>query len=271
MSAVLTLAAVLAAPPLPVAPRPRPGALADEARAVVAAVVEAARENRRRPRFFDPGARPPYRLSGDALANYYARRAAAAARKLPAGRRARAYLLGLGVALDTSALLRKNPVTGLLWARVETRDARSARLEVLGRPTLHGRHDLLQHFVVSAALTAVLGARAAEAAGVFKELLDSEEGGSGFSFADLAADLGGIGFAQQVLGQPGRLAELEKSFAAARYALPPKGLMEGLSRAQFERRYGSPTDKRFRTALEDLRKRTLSLPGYSSGSASSGA
>ena len=54
---------------------------------------------------------------------------------------------------------------------------------------MRGRHDLAQHVGVSAALTALSGPRAAEAAGLLKELLDSGEGGSVFSFADLAADL----------------------------------------------------------------------------------
>jgi hypothetical protein len=222
------------------------------ARSVIAAVVVAAQRNAAR----------PAPLKGDALTEHYVRAAAAAARKLPEKERAPAFLLGIGVALDTAALLRKNPVTGDLWNRLETEKERGQRLKVIGTPTVHGRHDLAQHFAVSAALTASHGARAAETAGVLKELLDAEEGGSGFSFADLAADLAGVALGEQVLRRPARLGALEKDFAVRDYVPPPRGLEEGLARADFERRYGGVTDKRFRAALEGLRKRVRALPGH---------
>jgi hypothetical protein len=240
-----------AAPPI------RPSSLATriaDARAVLAAAVAAARRNAR-------AARP---RRADALTAYYVRQSAAAAGRLP-GRasteRARAFLLAVGVLLDDSSLLRKNPVTGLLWRRLETNAERGRRLAVLGTPTVHGRHDLAQHFAVSAALTAVAGAPAAEAAGVLKELLDAE-GGSGFSFADLAADLAGVAFAEDLLRSPQRLARVAKAFRVPDYAPSPRGLTEGLTRRQFERRYGSVTDKRFRTAVEALRRRVRTLPAY---------
>jgi hypothetical protein len=221
------------------------------ARTVVAAVVEAAGQNARR----------PAPLRGDQLTEYYVRAAARAARKLPEAERAPAFLLGIGVALDTAALLRKAPGTGELWKKIESDKERTKRLKVIGQPAMHGRHDLTQHFVVSAALTVSHGAKAAELAGILKELLDAA-GTSGFSFADLASDLAGIAFAQQVLRSPGRLANLEKAFAVRDYSLTPKGLVEGLSSAEFERRFGSVSDKRFRAELEALRKRVRALPGH---------
>src|SRR5205085_1816718 len=127
---------------------------------------------------------------------------------------------------------------------------------------MHGRHDLAQHFVVSAALTALLGARAAEAAGLLKEWLDSGEGGSGFSFADLAADLSGIALAERLLAKPGHLAELEKRFRVTDHSVAPKGLKEDLSRKEFEKQYGSLSDARFRKALKELRQRVQALPAY---------
>jgi hypothetical protein len=230
------------------------------ARKVVAAVVEAARRNGRLPARGQPRARPPFRRSGDALTEYYTRAAARAARKFPAREAAAAFLLGLGVALDTSALLRKNPFTGGLWRRVESDRERTERLKVLGTPTVHGRHDLAQHFVVSGALTAVNGARAAEAAGILKEMLDAE-GSSGFSFADLAADLAGVALGERLMKKPTLLARVEKSFRVKDHVLPPRGLAEGLSSDAFAKRYGSVRDRRFRAALNDLRKRTRALPG----------
>jgi hypothetical protein len=133
---------------------------------------------------------------------------------------------------------------------------------VLGTPTVHGRHDLAQHFGVSAALTAWAGARRAEAMGLAKEWLDAAEGGSGFSFADLAADLAGVTFASRVLDKPARLAALEKGFRVADFTVAPKGLDEGLSQKEFAKRYGSLRDERFKKALEALRKRVQDRPGF---------
>jgi hypothetical protein len=227
-------------------------ALLESARPVVAAVVAAARDNRR-------AAAP---AAGDDLTQLYVRAAAAAAGKLPAKQAAPAFLLALGVALDDSDLMRRNPVTAAAWKRVETDAERAVRLKVLGTPTVHGRHDLAQHFGVSCSLAALLGLKAAEAAGLLKEVLDAEEGGSGFSFADLAADLSGVHFARRLLEKPARLAGVEKGFTVAAVALSPKGLVEGLSSKEFEKRYGSIQDERFRKALEALRARVKTLPGH---------
>jgi hypothetical protein len=230
----------------------------ENARHVVAAVVDAAKRNRELPARGDG----PRRQTGDGLTAYYFREAATAAGRLPADQAIPACLIGLGVALDTSDLLRKNPVTAQLWRKVESDDDRAARLRVLGQPTIHGRHDLAQHFVVSGALTALGGPKAAEAAGVLKELLDSQPGGSGFSFADLAADLSGIAFARHLADSPRALARVADSFTVAAYALPPDGLPEGLTSREFVRQYGSPSDKRFLDRRDDIQQRIQALPGY---------
>jgi hypothetical protein len=232
------------------------------ARTVLASIVRAAGENHDLPERGKPGARGPFRRSGDELTEYYVRAAARSAREVPAEQRAAAFLLAIGVALDDSDLLRKNLITGPLWRRVESDEERKGRLRVLGEPKVHGRHDLAQHFGVSAALTAVNGEKAAEAAGILKEMLDSRRGGSGFSFADLAADLSGIAFAAQMLKSPEDLARVASGFTVADHALPPDGLPEGLTQAEFARQYGSTSDERFTSRLESIRKRVGALPGY---------
>jgi hypothetical protein len=237
------------------ADKPDAAQLEKDARAVVAAVVGAARENRR-------SAEP---LAGDELTAALVRAAAGAARKLPEARSGPAFALAVGIALDTSDLMRVNPVVGATWKRVESDPERKVRLKVLGTPTVHGRHDLAQHFAVSAALTAVLGEKKAESAGIIKELLDSGEGGSGFSFADLAADLAGIALARRVLARPAALAEAQKRFRVADFALPPTGLVEGLTLAEFEKRYGGTRDPRFKKARDDLVRRIAALPGHKDG------
>lgn len=235
--------------------------LAENAQTVLAAIVKAADANHRLPERGTAGARPPFRRTGEELTVYYVRAGAAAARKLPEKEAAPAFALALGIALDDSSLLRSNLLTRALWRKVEPDDQRKQRLAVLGSPTLHGRHDLAQHFSVSAALTAVTGPQAAESAGLLKEMLDAR-GGSGFSFADLSADFAGIAFARRLLDKPSWLAEVEKGFRIEDYAISPRGLPEGLTAAEFEKQYGSLKDERFRRLQADIRKRIDALPGY---------
>ena len=179
--------------------------LVDATKSVVAAIVEAGQKNQQLPRAGDPGAKPPFRREKDDLTAYYFQEAALAAGKLPADQVVPAYLLALGIALDSSDMMRRNLVTRGFWRKVENDDDWKRRLAVLGEPMVQGRHDLCQHFVVSAALTAMLGAKNAESAGILKEMLDARDGGSGFSFNDLSADLAGVAFAQQLLRTPKQL------------------------------------------------------------------
>ena len=60
---------------------------------------------------------------------------------------------------------------------------------------LRQRTDLSQHFLVSAAISVNAGSAVADTIGLWKEISDSD-GGSGFSFADLAADRAGVRFAE---------------------------------------------------------------------------
>ncbi|MFM7148280.1 MAG: hypothetical protein ACKO23_00390 [Gemmataceae bacterium] len=199
---------------------------------------------------------------GDVRLDQLIRSGAQAAGTLPESVRVPAFLLGMGAALDTSNLLRENPVLGPRWKGLETPEQRKRRLKALGKPTLHGREDLGQHFAVSAALTVLQGEKRAEAADILKEVLDSAPGGSGFSFADLAADLSGIALAQLLTTLPDHLQSLAKSFAASDYCLSPRGLEEGLSQDEFQKRHGSVRDRRFQQALDGLRERIRDLPAY---------
>lgn len=231
-------------------------------RHVIGAIVQAAERNQRLPPRSDAGAGKPYRLSGDALTEVYVREAAAAARQLPDKLGVSALLLGLGIALDSADFLRKHPATRGFCARMETDEERKRRLDVVGLPTLRGRHDLLQHFVVSGALTAIVGPTLAETAGLMKEQMDMQPGGSGFSFADLCADLAGIAFAGPLRQQGKVPARLADAFTVADYIPEMTGLREGLSQEAFSRAFGSISDERFQQELAAVRKRVQTLPGY---------
>ncbi len=241
------------------------------ARIVVQAVTEAARRNRQLPESLPPPDQPPVgarrgtedeaRLSGDRLTGYYVRQAAAAARRLPPAAGPGAFLLGLGVALDDSAMLPEAPIAGNLWQQIESASERAARLAVLGTPTVQTRHDLAQHFAVSAALVVLVGPQGAEGIGVLRELSDSRNG-RGFSFVHLSADLSGILFATAVSAGKIPLARLEDGFAAADFLPEPGGLKEGIGWDEFVSSYGYPPDNRLVQERESLRQRILALPGY---------
>ncbi len=201
------------------------------------------------------------RKDGDELTALYFRAAAEAAGKLPKEQAAGAFLLALGVGLDDSTLVRTNPLVARVWRQVESDAERRVRLKVLGKPTMRQRHDWTQHFVVSCALTEALGATLAETAGLVKEQLDSRPGGSGFSFADLSADLAGIAFASRVKKGTLALDTVAKRFEVQAYLPDPKGLREGLSAEQFGKDYGSLDDERFKKELAAVRKRVADLSG----------
>lgn len=222
------------------------------ARVVVASIVRAGKANAK--------SRKP--LQGDALTVHYLQTAAVAAREVPEAERAAALSLALGVALDNSTLIRSNPLVSTLWRQVESESERRTRLEVLGEPTTHGRYDLTQHCFVSVGLTAALGPKAAEAAGITKEVLDAQDGGSGFSFADLAADLSGVHLASWLLADVSHVKSLEKNVKIADFILAPKGYEEGLSIATFEKRYGGTRGDKFKQTCAAMKKRLEALPSY---------
>ncbi len=231
---------------------PRATEAADEpARAVVAAVRSEAERNAKLP--------PAKRRAGDALTELYIRAAATAARKLPADQASAGFLVGLGIALDDSEILRQNPLTAALCKRIESDAERKNRLAVLGSPTMRDRRDLCQHFVVSCALTQIVGTAGAEAAGLLKEQQDSQ-GGSGFSFIDMLANLSGIELSKRLKKGDVTLAQLETKFRVERMMPEIMGLREDFQAADFAKQFGAFDDKRFLAEMARLRERIHKLP-----------
>ena len=81
--------------------------------------------------------------------------------------------------------------------------------------------------MVSAALTVWLGPRAAQTLGIVKELRDSRSD-SGFSYADLSADLAGIAFALGVRSSSPSLESLSGSFTIGDFFPTVDDLEEGI-------------------------------------------
>jgi hypothetical protein len=171
-----------------------------------------------------------------------------------------------GVAENRAALLALSILLGSRRLESLTGDVRGAHADCDGvghRVTVAGRNDLRQHFVISAALEVFSDAGASFAIGEFKELTDSGRGGSGFSFVDLAADRAGLKFAELALSTTG--ARTVQRHAAALGNAPfffpsTTGLREGLSAAQFERRYGSVDSDAYVAMLKDIDARIARAP-----------
>ena len=77
---------------------------------------------------------------------------------------------------------------------------------------LYKRIDLAQHFIGSAAITASVNGQIAQVAGEEKELSDAQ-GGSGFSFIDLAADKAGTRFGEMATSSPENARKIQKAMS----------------------------------------------------------
>ena len=241
-------------------------ALVEATRSVLAAIVAAGEENQRLPRGRQAGGEDLFRRAGDGLTEYYVRAAAAAALvEVPQQQREKAFLLGLAIGLESSSWLREVPVLGGYLRQIEPDASRRRRLASLGEPTMRGRNDLVQHFLISAALTALAGARSAETAGVGKELRDAD-GGSGFSFCDLCADLAGIEFAQGVQSGALPISRLARGFRVSDYLPDLAGFVDDLSHRAFVEQFGSTSDRRFHAMRAKIRERISTLPAYGGAS-----
>ncbi|MHC4404953.1 MAG: hypothetical protein ACYTG0_35345 [Planctomycetota bacterium] len=246
------------------APAGAVGSLPEATKEVLRAITEAAAENRRRPAPTGQAHDDAQRLSGDRLTEHLFRRAAAAAASLPNEVAADAFLLGIGIGLDDSEVLRRVPLLSRTVIQAEPDEHRKRRLAVLGKPTMRGRRDLTQHFVVSCALVVLTVPQAAEGLGLAKEISDAK-GGSGFSFVDLLADLAGIELANRVRDGKPPLAELARSFAVDDFLPSGAGLREGVTWKAFESEFGSLSDPRFLRQRTIIRERILQSPGYRGG------
>jgi hypothetical protein len=124
--------------------------------------------------------------------------------------------------------------------------------------TLRGRTDLAKHFATSAAFAAQGGDALSDLLGLFKEIKDAN-GGSGFSFADLAADRAGTRFGRLATGdRKGALAvqELARSGLAADDIMPPiDGLREGIEKAEFLADYRDTHSPAYRAVADRIERR----------------
>ncbi|MCW8884011.1 MAG: hypothetical protein OQK12_02000 [Motiliproteus sp.] len=134
--------------------------------------------------------------------------------------------------------------------------------------TLAGRRDLRLHFIFSAVFKILSDNGISLAAGEIKELLDSY-GGSGFSFADLAADKAGILFADMATQNDLQARRLQRLFSRSleeRHLFPAiADLPEGITKTQFEQRYQHINSKAYKAMERQIQRRIQGLLLYSQG------
>lgn len=164
----------------------------------------------------------------------------------------RAALVALGVLLGDDSVARSLDDQLQLGDR-QNRDALRARI------TLQGRQDLSRHFWASAGFAVTVGPAQADALGITKEWLDSAPGGSGFSFADLAADRAGIALARQATRSTADAEQFRQRISAG---LEPADLCpsvldlpEGLTRDQLEQEWGGLASEKTRQWLDEIERR----------------
>jgi hypothetical protein len=122
---------------------------------------------------------------------------------------------------------------------------------------LAGRQDLAQHFAVSAAIAVLGSGEIGRLAGELKELTDSLSGGSGFSFADMAANRAGLRLALASQQDGAVQTNVVVGLAGVRPgALLPfealAGQQEGMNAGAFEARFGTLQSGRYAQAITQI-------------------
>ena len=132
--------------------------------------------------------------------------------------------------------------------------------------TLRDRRDLMQHFLISAALTVSTDKGLTDAIGLSKEMEDSQ-GGSGFSFADLLADRTGVKFAETAIADKNKAIQLQAFMSRSElkesdYMPSYKELPEAITSLEFKKRFIDVKNKKYLFVENELEQRILSTPLY---------
>jgi hypothetical protein len=153
-----------------------------------------------------------------------------------------------------------------LVGKVLTDAGRERASRVVGTARLQGRADWPRHFLVSAALKLLLNTEASDSIGIFKEQIDSQDGGTGFSFSDMLANMAGIRFAQAATTTESAARAVQERLATgvdfAELFPPAADLPEGFSAEALETEYGGTEGAAFRGMVEELERRLDALPAF---------
>jgi hypothetical protein len=131
---------------------------------------------------------------------------------------------------------------------------------------LYKRIDLAQHFIGSAAITAAMNDQISKTVGEEKELSDAQ-GGSGFSFVDLAADKAGTRFGEMATSSPESARKLQKKISEIKdytdFMPDPSDLPEHMDDTEFKRRFESVDSAIYQELLKQIDERIIATPIYS--------
>lgn len=134
-------------------------------------------------------------------------------------------------------------------------DARAWRQPRFMPVTLYGREDFPQHLLISAVIAIEGGGPLADAIGVYKEVADSQ-GGSGFSFNDIAADRAGTRLGLLAKTAPRELqARLAAGLQESQFMPDVSDLPEFLTEADFKKTYGGVDAPVYRQMLANIERR----------------
>ena len=124
--------------------------------------------------------------------------------------------------------------------------------------TLEQRQDSAQHFLVSAAIAASADILLSNAVGIHKEVSDAQ-GGSGFSFADIAADRAGTRFGELATASKDSARRVQRLFSAGMrepdFIPLITDLPEGVQAREFMRRYGGVDAPEYRALMQKIERR----------------
>jgi hypothetical protein len=130
---------------------------------------------------------------------------------------------------------------------------------------LYKRIDLAQHFIGSAAITASVNGQVAKVVGEEKELSDAQ-GGSGFSFIDLAADKAGTRFGEMATSSPENALKIQKAMSGIKdysdFMPDPTDLPEHMDEAEFKQRYQSVDSAVYQEISKQIDARIAATPIY---------
>jgi len=137
---------------------------------------------------------------------------------------------------------------------------------LMNKVTLRNRVDLQKHFMYSIALQLFGNSKASDAIGELKEFLDSNPGGSGFSFADLMADRAGTRLAKLATSSEESAINLQKNvsqkFDENDFMPEIEGLPEGISASVFNTNYRDVNSVEYITMISILDNKITELTLY---------
>ena len=132
---------------------------------------------------------------------------------------------------------------------------------------LRNRMDLRLHFFFSVALRLASEKQLSVNIGKLKEVMDTAQGGSGYSFRDLTADKSGVELADFAISSEDNARRVQAILAGSKdenlFIPLLHDLPEGFSETAFQRTFGSESDERYLAMENTIDGRIAALPLYS--------